>query len=84
MYGLAKKLKLHSDPENSIVTNSVKLDLMREKVREKLHKAYLGNEIYCGSFQQSDFKNQFNAKLNRKFQKCRIVKPIGNCLYDYC
>ena len=41
-----------------------------------------GQEVYRRNFQQSDFKAGFNAKLARKFLKCRIVKPVGNCLYE--
>lgn len=41
-----------------------------------------GQEVYRRNFQQSSFKDNFNAKLARKFVKCRIVKPVGNSLYE--
>ncbi|XP_037825604.1 uncharacterized protein LOC119613645 [Lucilia sericata] len=99
VYKLAKKLQCLHDPEIDIVPKPVKMDLVRHKIRESLHKAYLknektyntrcrqvkfvpGQEVYRRNFQQSDFKNNFNAKLAKKFLKCRIVRPIGNSLYE--
>ncbi|XP_037816475.1 uncharacterized protein LOC119614632 [Lucilia sericata] len=99
VYKLAKKLQCLHDPEIDIVPKPVKMDLVRHKIRENLHKAYLknektyntrcrqvkfvpGQEVYRRNFQQSDFKNNFNAKLAKKFLKCRIVRPIGNSLYE--
>lgn len=99
IYELARKLHLLNDPECHVVPKPTKMELMRDKIRENLHQAYLknekkynmrsrkvkfipGQEIYRRSFQQSDFKNNFNAKLGSKFIKCRVVKPVGNCLYE--
>uniref|UniRef100_A0A1I8NJ95 Uncharacterized protein n=1 Tax=Musca domestica TaxID=7370 RepID=A0A1I8NJ95_MUSDO len=96
---LARKLKLLNDPETTLIPNSVKQDLIREKVRSSLHQAYLrneksynlrsrqvkfipGQEVIRRSFRQSGFKNNYNAKLDKKFFKCRIVKPVGKCLYE--
>lgn len=41
-----------------------------------------GQEVYRRNFQQSDFRNNFNAKLARKFLKCRIRRSVGNSLYE--
>lgn len=41
-----------------------------------------GQEVFRRNFCQSDFRNCFNAKLARKFLKCRIIKPVGNSLYE--
>ncbi|XP_065354921.1 uncharacterized protein LOC135958503 [Calliphora vicina] len=99
IYKLAKKLQSLSDPEFNIIPKSVKMDLIRQKIRENLHRAYLrnektyntrcrqvkfvpGQEVYRRNFQQSDFKTNFNAKLAKKFLKCRIVRPVGNSLYE--
>ncbi|XP_037822497.1 uncharacterized protein LOC119611100 [Lucilia sericata] len=99
VYKLAKKLQCLLDSEIDIVPKPVKMDLVRHRIRENLHKAYLknektyntrcrqvkfvpGQEVYRRNFQQSDFKNNFNAKLAKKFLKFRIVRPIGNSLYE--
>lgn len=41
-----------------------------------------GQEVYRRNFVQSDFKKMFNAKLAKKFVKCRIVRKIGNVMYE--
>lgn len=41
-----------------------------------------GQEVYRRNFVQSDFKKMFNAKLAKKFVKCRIVSKIGNVMYE--
>ena len=41
-----------------------------------------GQEIFRRNFVQSNFKNNFNAKLAKKFIKCRVVKKIGKALYE--
>lgn len=40
-----------------------------------------GQEVYRRLFRQSEFKNNYNAKLTSKFLRYRIVKPVGNSLY---
>lgn len=99
VYRLARKLKTLGDPENNIIPRSIKLDLVRDKIRENIHKAYQknertyntrcrkvkfvpGQEVFRRNFQQSVFKNNYNAKLARKFLKCRVVRPVGNSLYE--
>ncbi|KAH8351779.1 hypothetical protein KR084_012871 [Drosophila pseudotakahashii] len=41
-----------------------------------------GQEIFKRNFILSDFKNNINAKFCRKYSKCRIVRPVGNNLYE--
>lgn len=41
-----------------------------------------GQEVFRRSFRQSSFKDNYNAKLDKKFLKCRISRPIGNSLYE--
>ena len=41
-----------------------------------------GEEVYRRNFAQSSFKDNFNAKLAKKFIKCRVVKRIGTALYE--
>ena len=41
-----------------------------------------GQEVFRRNFAQSDFKNNFNAMLAKKFIKCRIVRKIGTALYQ--
>ena len=41
-----------------------------------------GQEVFRRNFAQSEFKNNFNAKLAPKFIKCRILRKIGSSLYE--
>ena len=41
-----------------------------------------GQEVYRRNFIQSNFSKNLNAKFCNKYIKCRIVKPIGNSLYE--
>lgn len=41
-----------------------------------------GQEVFRRNFVQSNFANNFNAKLAKKFLKCRIVKKVGTALYE--
>ena len=80
-------------------TKSAKMELIREKIRANLHRAYEqnarkynlrtkevryvpGQEVFRRNFQQSDFKNNFNAKLAPRFLKCRILRPVGACIHE--
>ena len=41
-----------------------------------------GQEIYRKNFIQSDASKNFNAKLSKKYLPCRVVRKIGNVLYE--
>lgn len=41
-----------------------------------------GQEVFRRNFVQSNFANNFNAKLAKKFLKCRILKKVGTALYE--
>ncbi|KAI8119245.1 Transposon Tf2-6 polyprotein [Lucilia cuprina] len=41
-----------------------------------------GQEVYRRNTLLSDFKKNINAKFCKKFIKCRILKPIGNNMYE--
>ncbi|KAL7726635.1 hypothetical protein ACLKA6_010500 [Drosophila palustris] len=41
-----------------------------------------GQELYKRNFVLSDFRRNINAKFCRKFTKCRVVRAIGNSLYE--
>lgn len=41
-----------------------------------------GQEVFKRNFVLSDFKNNINAKFCRKFTKCRVLKVIGNSMYE--
>ena len=41
-----------------------------------------GQEVYRRNFAQSDFSNNYNAKLGKKFIKCRILRKLGTALYE--
>ena len=99
LYYIARKLSLLTDCENTIIPKSVKMDLVRKKIRKSLHKTYLknertynkrcrkikfisGQEVFRRSFVQSEFKNNFNAKLERKFFFFFLVRTVGSSLYE--
>lgn len=41
-----------------------------------------GQELYRRNFTQSDFAKSYNAKLAKKFVKCRVVRKIGTVMYE--
>ena len=41
-----------------------------------------GQEVFRRNFAQSSWRDNFNAKLANKFIKCRVVRKIGNSLYE--
>lgn len=41
-----------------------------------------GQEVFRRNYMLSDFQKNFNAKFARKFTKCRVVKTIGNNMYE--
>lgn len=41
-----------------------------------------GQEVYVRSFQQSEFKRNFNAKLAKQWLPARIIRSRGSCLYE--
>lgn len=51
-------------------------------IRSRAVQFQPGQEIYRRNFQLSDFSKQRNAKLGKKFVKCRILKSVGKNLYE--
>ena len=51
-------------------------------IRSREVKFKPGQEVFRRNYQLSDFSKQISAKLNKKFLKCRIVKAVGNSLYE--
>lgn len=41
-----------------------------------------GQEVFRRVFAQSDAAKNFNAKLAKQWAKARIVRKVGNCMYD--
>ncbi|KAM8701682.1 hypothetical protein ACLKA7_000915 [Drosophila subpalustris] len=41
-----------------------------------------GQEVYKRNFVLSDFRRNVNSKFCRKYVKCRIVRAVGNSLYE--
>lgn len=81
---LPKSLKI------DLIRNEVKKNLERSyndrarkyNIRARKVKFVPGQEIYYRNRQLSDFSKNINAKLCKKFVKCRIVRAVGNCLYE--
>lgn len=51
-------------------------------VRSRFVSYRPGQELYRRNFVQSDAAKNFNAKLAKKFVKCRIVRKVGSVLYE--
>ncbi|XP_059221286.1 uncharacterized protein LOC131995954 [Stomoxys calcitrans] len=98
-YKLARRLQSMSDHEISDLQRPDKLEMIREKVKRKMHEAYErsserynkrarvvrflpGQEVYRRNTVLSDFAKDRNAKFCKKFLKCRIVRPVGNNMYE--
>lgn len=54
----------------------------RYNVKARVVRFLPGQEVYRRNHVLSDFKNNINAKFCRKFLKCRVVRPIGNNMYE--
>lgn len=50
--------------------------------RSKFVSYVPGQELYRRNFTQSDFAKNYNAKLAKKFLKCRVVRKIGTAMYE--
>lgn len=50
--------------------------------RSKFVSYVSGQELFRRNFTQSDFTRNYNAKLAKKFIKCRIVRKIGTVMYE--
>lgn len=64
------------------LANAYQNSAKRYNERARTIKYTPGQEVYRKNFVLSDFKNNINAKFCRKYLKCRIVKPIGNNMYE--
>lgn len=98
-YQLARKLLSMSDHDIQGIDSSSKLEIIREKIKENMHKAYQksatrynqrartvklvpGQEVYRRNVVLSDFEKNRNSKFSKKFLKCRVVRPIGNNMFE--
>ena len=50
--------------------------------RSRVIRYLPGQEIYKRNFVLSDFAKNINAKFCRKFIKCRVLRPVGQNLYE--
>lgn len=50
--------------------------------RSKFVSYVPGQEVFRRNFTQSDFAKNYNAKLAKKFVKCRVVRKIGTVMYE--
>ena len=98
-YKLARQLKSLDDSELILLEDRDKLRLIRETMKENMHKQYErsainynkrarmvrfvpGQEVFKRNFVLSNFSRNINAKFCKKFSKCRIVKILGNNMYE--
>lgn len=54
----------------------------RYNKRARIIKFKPGQEVYRRNIVLSDFSKNRNSKFCKKFLKCRIVKPVGENMYE--
>lgn len=97
-YNLLRKLNAigtdinitNPDDFSQLIADSVRRNLI--KAHEKGVKTYNtrckdvkfgpGQEVFRRNFTQSDFTKCYNAKLAKKFVKCRVRSKLGNSRYE--
>jgi len=96
-YKILRKLNSLSTGEN--ISHPARMELIRQKLQDKIRKAYEANEklynlrcnreavfkegeeVYRQNFKQSHKAENYNAKLDKRSIKSRVVKRIGNNQY---
>lgn len=98
-YKLSRRLMSMSDHQIKDLERPDKFELIREKVKSKMHEVYEkssarynkraqivkfvpGQEVYRRNTVLSDFAKDRNAKFCKKFLKYRIMKLVGNNMYE--
>lgn len=76
------RLMLIRDKIKQNMHKAYEASAQRYNPRARLTKFAPGQEVYRRNYLLSDFQKNFNAKFARKFRKCRIVKPVGNNMYE--
>lgn len=83
-------LQLNKSDKMSMMREKIKENMHRAhesssrkyNARSRVIKFQPGQEVYRRNFILSDFKNNINAKFAKKFLKCRVVRPVGNNMYE--
>lgn len=78
------------EDRNSVIREKIKQNLhtayeksaLRYNLRAKTIRFVPGQEVYKRNFVNSDFKSNINAKFCRKFVKCRVLRVLGNNMYE--
>lgn len=78
----ANQLELVREEVRKNLEKSYRNRARKYNTRTREVKFYVGQEVYRRNHQLSDFSKNINAKLTKKYLKCRIVKPIGRCLHE--
>lgn len=76
------KIRLIRDKIKGNLHKAYEKSALRYNEGARLVRFKPGQEVYKRNFVLSDFKNNVNAKFCRKFTKCRILKIIGNNMYE--
>ena len=76
------RLALIRDKIKQNLDKSYEKSARRYNQRARVVSFVPGQEIYRRNFVQSCFKDNINAKFCHKWVKARVVKPIGNNMYD--
>lgn len=75
MEAIREKIKIN-------MHNAYQRSSARYNQRARVVKFVPGQEVYRRNVVLSDFSKNKNSKFCRKFLKCRIVKPVGNHMYE--
>lgn len=77
-----EKLKLIREKNKENLYKAYERSAARYKKKARNIQFRPGQEVYRRNSVLSDFKSNINAKFCRMFLKCRVVKPVGNNMYE--
>ena len=77
-----ERMQLLRDKLKENMHNTFEKRAKTYNVRARLVKFVPGQEVYKRNFVLSDFKNNINSKFCKKFIKCRVLRVVGNNMYE--
>lgn len=79
--GKTDRLQLIHDQVQQQLALAYKTYAARYDLRTRERSFQIGQEVYRRNFSLSNAANHFNAKLAKKFLKCRIAAKLGSSIY---
>lgn len=83
-------LDLKRDDKMEIIREKIKVNMQKAQERSaerynrgaRVTKFVPGQEVYRRNNILSNFAKNINSKFCKKFLKCRVVRPMGNNMYE--